>query len=248
MFSMSPSRHQITHKLIAELISLVFNESFQITLISKAKVEIPNFCVPNQALLAKFKLRNRIRTIEYEGVHLVCFGCGIYGHRQENCTKKKSGPVQNEGGAREDQVGAGNGMAASKQSAVNGEESHAAQIRKEIVEGGKNNASFGPWRLAKKGDNKYGKARFTKTQGKGKGGKKERNKEANAKNHARKVNNDNEIGVSSRYNALFGLGESDEEVGNGHLNGLDFEEEQSAKEKNQNEEVLRLNTTQAQNE
>lgn len=36
-------------------------------------------------LLAKFKLRKRIRKIEYEGIHLICFRCGVYGHHQENC-------------------------------------------------------------------------------------------------------------------------------------------------------------------
>ncbi|XP_038687586.1 uncharacterized protein LOC119986972 [Tripterygium wilfordii] len=36
-------------------------------------------------LLAKFKLRRRVRRIEYEGIHLVCFKCGCYGHRQDTC-------------------------------------------------------------------------------------------------------------------------------------------------------------------
>ncbi|KAG5219090.1 receptor protein [Salix suchowensis] len=36
-------------------------------------------------LLAKFKLRRRIRRIMYEGLHLVCFKCGQYGHKQELC-------------------------------------------------------------------------------------------------------------------------------------------------------------------
>lgn len=36
-------------------------------------------------LLAKFKLQNQIRRIEYEGLHLVCFWCGFYGHRKEEC-------------------------------------------------------------------------------------------------------------------------------------------------------------------
>lgn len=34
-------------------------------------------------LLPKFRLKNRIRKIEYEGLYLVCFKCGIYGHREE---------------------------------------------------------------------------------------------------------------------------------------------------------------------
>lgn len=36
-------------------------------------------------LLSKFKLRRRIRRIEYEGIHLVCFKCGIYGHNEDSC-------------------------------------------------------------------------------------------------------------------------------------------------------------------
>lgn len=40
-------------------------------------------------LLAKFKLCGRVRRIEYEGIHLVCFGCGMYGRNQDKCKAKK---------------------------------------------------------------------------------------------------------------------------------------------------------------
>lgn len=36
-------------------------------------------------LLSKFKLRRRVRRIEYEGIHLICFKCGVYGHREDHC-------------------------------------------------------------------------------------------------------------------------------------------------------------------
>lgn len=36
-------------------------------------------------LLSKFQLRRRIRRIEYKGLHQICFVCGCYGHRQEDC-------------------------------------------------------------------------------------------------------------------------------------------------------------------
>ncbi|KAG5245718.1 receptor protein [Salix suchowensis] len=36
-------------------------------------------------LLAKFKLRRRVRRIMYEGLHLICFHYGQYGHKQELC-------------------------------------------------------------------------------------------------------------------------------------------------------------------
>lgn len=38
-------------------------------------------------LLVKYKVRNKLRTIEYEGLHLVCFKCGVVGHRKEDCKK-----------------------------------------------------------------------------------------------------------------------------------------------------------------
>ena len=41
-------------------------------------------------LVAKFKLRRRVRRLEYEGLHLVCFGCGMYGHRKDSCPLDKS--------------------------------------------------------------------------------------------------------------------------------------------------------------
>ena len=43
-------------------------------------------------MVAKFKLRRRIRTLEYKGLHLVCFGCGLYGHRKESCPHEKREP------------------------------------------------------------------------------------------------------------------------------------------------------------
>ena len=36
-------------------------------------------------LVSKFRLRTRIRKLEYEGIHLVCFRCGVYCHRKETC-------------------------------------------------------------------------------------------------------------------------------------------------------------------
>lgn len=36
-------------------------------------------------LLPKVKVKRRAKKIEYEGFHLTCFHCGIYGHRKEGC-------------------------------------------------------------------------------------------------------------------------------------------------------------------
>lgn len=34
----------------------------------------------SKPLLSKFRLRRRVRRIKYDGLHLVCFGCGKYWH------------------------------------------------------------------------------------------------------------------------------------------------------------------------
>lgn len=40
-------------------------------------------------LLAKFWLKRKVRRIEYEGVHLICFICRTYGHNAELCTQSQ---------------------------------------------------------------------------------------------------------------------------------------------------------------
>ncbi|CAN1273486.1 hypothetical protein LINPERPRIM_LOCUS15066 [Linum perenne] len=39
-------------------------------------------------LLSKYRLHRRVRRIEYEGLHTICFSCGCYGHAQDACDKK----------------------------------------------------------------------------------------------------------------------------------------------------------------
>lgn len=46
-------------------------------------------------LLANYKLKGRYMKIEYEGIHLICFSCGKYGHGEERCPYliRPPGPV-----------------------------------------------------------------------------------------------------------------------------------------------------------
>lgn len=37
-------------------------------------------------LRSRFVIRKRIYTVEYEGLHVICFKCGRYGHNRESCT------------------------------------------------------------------------------------------------------------------------------------------------------------------
>ncbi|CAN1187907.1 hypothetical protein LINPERPRIM_LOCUS32120 [Linum perenne] len=39
----------------------------------------------SKPLLSKYRLRRQIRRIEYEGLHVICFNCDCYGHKDEAC-------------------------------------------------------------------------------------------------------------------------------------------------------------------
>ncbi|XP_019151931.1 PREDICTED: uncharacterized protein LOC109148649 [Ipomoea nil] len=41
----------------------------------------------SKPLISKFKYKGRVRSLAYEGIHLVCFKCGIYGHTPDDCPK-----------------------------------------------------------------------------------------------------------------------------------------------------------------
>ncbi|KAF7827992.1 LINE-type retrotransposon LIb DNA [Senna tora] len=43
----------------------------------------------SKPLLSKYCVHGRQRRIEYEGLHLICFECGVYGHDLENCKIRK---------------------------------------------------------------------------------------------------------------------------------------------------------------
>ncbi|CAN1136729.1 hypothetical protein LINPERHAP2_LOCUS9631 [Linum perenne] len=42
----------------------------------------------SKPLLSKYRLRRRVRRVEYEGLHTICFTCGCFGHVQEHCQNK----------------------------------------------------------------------------------------------------------------------------------------------------------------
>lgn len=75
-----------------------------------------------KTLAAKFELNGREYRVEYEGLHLICFTCGCYGHRRDQC--KEGGqemPRSEEGGAETGSRAAGD------------------------LEAGEIEAVFGPW-------------------------------------------------------------------------------------------------------
>lgn len=75
-------------------------------------------------LIAKFRMRRRIWRLEYEGIHLICFRCGKYGHKEEDFPRTR----ENDAANVEDQEDTG-------------VQSVTSMTRLEVTE------QFGPWML-----------------------------------------------------------------------------------------------------
>ncbi|CAN1268639.1 hypothetical protein LINPERPRIM_LOCUS13268 [Linum perenne] len=39
----------------------------------------------SKKLKSKYRLWRRVRRVEYEGLHVICLNCGIYGHNKDGC-------------------------------------------------------------------------------------------------------------------------------------------------------------------
>ncbi|XP_061340020.1 uncharacterized protein LOC133286601 [Gastrolobium bilobum] len=85
----------------------------------------------SKPLQAEYKLDGRIKRVEYEGLHLICFGCGQYGHRMETCPT----------------VSRVDSQATDKTMKVNEDKTHSQE------EGNKDglvNSQYGPWMVVTK--------------------------------------------------------------------------------------------------
>lgn len=92
-------------------------------------------------------MRNRVRTIEYEGIHLVCFGCGTYGHRKEACPNKPATtPPEDEQRIEKDTLGI------RREATLADFKEERALVGKEIMGKSGPSENFGPWMLAKKSE------------------------------------------------------------------------------------------------
>ncbi|CAN1138290.1 Uncharacterized protein At4g02000 [Linum perenne] len=81
----------------------------------------------HKPLVSKYRLNRRVRRVEYEGLHEICFHCGRYGHDKGSCPVAKS---ENEAPAQE--------------TVFTNPVFNAEVDRPEVDE------EFGPWMLAKK--------------------------------------------------------------------------------------------------
>lgn len=147
-------------------------------------------------LLTMFKLKRRVRRIEYEGLHLVCFECGIVGHRKEECAKvtpEFDHPVEQLAGE-------------SEGTTINGETFvRKVQSRKETTNEEIGGAAFGPWMIAQKKGNQYGKPRH----GRYGSGENQESKEGKESDNGKIKKNPNGVEIKSRFNALYDLMEEE---------------------------------------
>ncbi|CAN1171382.1 hypothetical protein LINPERHAP2_LOCUS29527 [Linum perenne] len=81
----------------------------------------------NKPLISKYRLRRRVRRVEYEGLHEICFLCGKYGHGKDACPKLR---------AQDEERPMGESDSTKPES--------SDPVRPEIDE------DYGPWMLAKK--------------------------------------------------------------------------------------------------
>ncbi|XP_061368319.1 uncharacterized protein LOC133311308 [Gastrolobium bilobum] len=100
---------------------------------SLARGRFARICVEldlSNPLQADYKIEGRLKKIEYEGLHIVCYSCGQYGHRAEKCSKSTVGP-------------GGDGKEEEMRNADLGNDEGREVSQNQTVEGG----SFGPWML-----------------------------------------------------------------------------------------------------
>lgn len=48
----------------------------------------------DKPLVSEILIRNSVQQVEYEGLHVVCFGCGIVGHREQDCPHAQTKPAE----------------------------------------------------------------------------------------------------------------------------------------------------------
>ncbi|XP_061374230.1 uncharacterized protein LOC133316489 [Gastrolobium bilobum] len=82
----------------------------------------------NKPLKAEYLIEGRYKKVEYEGLHLICYSCGKYGHRAEMCSNKVLPTDLNSDNRR---------MSLEKD--VSNDNQGVSQ------EGDENHAGYGPW-------------------------------------------------------------------------------------------------------
>ncbi|XP_031096887.1 uncharacterized protein LOC116001136 [Ipomoea triloba] len=83
-------------KKIGKEVGRPIKVDYTTSLASKGK--FARICVEldmTKRLLSKFTLAGEVMPIEYEGIHMVCFRCGIFGHKQGQCEGEENKEGEN---------------------------------------------------------------------------------------------------------------------------------------------------------
>ncbi|XP_061372298.1 uncharacterized protein LOC133314790 [Gastrolobium bilobum] len=103
------------------------------------------FCVEvdlSKSLLSKFRIGHRQLYIGYEGLHMICFLCGQYGHKKEHCLFNPDNTKKDEEDADVEMNGQNSGH------------SHSEDTWKEEVERSQEVNGFVKWMTIQKRNNK----------------------------------------------------------------------------------------------
>ena len=126
-------------------------------------------------LIPSFTALGRDFRVEYEGLHLICFGCGRYGHRMEHCMERSSPEASgNEGAGRSTEVDGPQNVSPKEdlnvaqnpdQNLIDNQIS-APSVTNDggagvTVDHMENSTCFGPWMLARKPQRKRFDSRRT---------------------------------------------------------------------------------------
>lgn len=111
-------------------------------------------------LVPSFTVLGEEFKLEYEGLHLICFGCGKYGHRQEQCPnvirpEEVPGP-ETTGDSVAPMAAAATESTSNNTARVDFLGNNPQQDSTANLEGDHQDSRFGPWMLAKKLTKKRG--------------------------------------------------------------------------------------------
>lgn len=122
----------------------------------------------SKPLLSKFTIKRAVRGIVYEGLHLICFCCGTYGHNAENCPKNHEQvdhdqQTMDTEGSNQKTAKNSNGNEATSSSKRNDTlKKNLSPFRPDILK------DYGPWMIAmRKGKNLTNNVNRNNQQGRG---------------------------------------------------------------------------------
>lgn len=192
-----------THEKIGNKIGKTIKMDYATSLVSRGK--FARLCVEvdiTKPLLSKFDLTDKVCKIEYEGLYLVCFKCGKYGHRDEGCPMNI--PEKGEEGEQSPTEDGDNGRTSTLE--TNRVECQTKHVRQapEMTE------PFGPWMLAARNPRR-GRGGYGKSMGNGRGeAQKSDNSDKSKANTPQPKPKDNH--GNSRFSVLEIEGENDDET------------------------------------